>query len=85
MRQRLEDTLRELHEQLAEANDLDAEQRELLRDTLSEIQATLDDSNVSSTTLAQRLQEATMHFSETHPTLTQTAGRIADLLSQMGI
>ena len=85
MRERLEDTLQELHEQLAGAQDLDTEQRELLRSALAEIQDTLDDSNVSSSTLAQRLWEATQRFSETHPILTQTAGRIADLLSQMGI
>ena len=85
MRQTLETTLAELHEHLSHAEDLDAEEVRLLRGAVEEIQSTLDDTEVNSATLAQRLVESTRHFGETHPLLTNTIGRIADLLSQMGI
>jgi predicted nucleic acid-binding Zn-ribbon protein len=85
MRQTLEETLEDLHRQLSSAENLDQEQREKLRLAAEEIQQTLDDSSVSSFGLAQRLQQATAHFEHTHPRLTNTVGRIADLLAQMGI
>lgn len=85
MRQTLEETLQDLHDQLSRTEDLDAEEVAMLRHAANEIQATLDQADVSSAGLARRLQEATQHFSETHPRLTQTVGRIADLLSQLGI
>ncbi|MCA9133275.1 MAG: DUF4404 family protein [Planctomycetales bacterium] len=85
MRQNLEETLRDLHEQLAHAQDLDAEQVELLRAAVTEIEKTLDRTDVNSANLAEQLQEATERFSGSHPVLVQTVGRIADLLQQMGI
>lgn len=85
MRQQLEATLEELHEQLHSVDNLDSEQIHLLRSALEEIQTTLDRSDVSSSTLGQRLRDATRQFSQSHPVLTDTAGKIADLLSQMGI
>ena len=85
MRQSLEETLEDLHRQLEQTDDLDAEEIAALRKAVTEIQETLDRSDVSSSSLAQRLQESTQHFSQSHPVLTQTVGRIADLLAQMGI
>lgn len=85
MRQSLEETLRELHEQLDAAGDLDAEQLAMLRGAASEIEQTLDRADVSSHTIAQRLQEESLSFSQSHPVLVETIGRIADLLSRMGI
>ncbi|WP_145085771.1 DUF4404 family protein [Aureliella helgolandensis] len=85
MRQNLEPILEELHAELENAQDLDAEQLDMLRTAVAEIQSTLDQTDVSSATLAQRLQEATDQFSQSHPVLTNTIGRFADLLAQMGI
>ena len=85
MRQKLEEVLEELHAQLESVENLDEEQVQKLRDAAQEIQSTLDQADVSSASLAQRLEEATQQFSHSHPTLTTTVGRIADLLSQMGI
>ena len=85
MRQTLDEILDELHSQLANADDLEETQRQKLREAAEEIQATLDDSSISSYGLAERLQKATAHFEHTHPRLTNTVGRIADLLAQMGI
>lgn len=85
MRQTLEETLSELHQQLTSSEDLDDLQKQKLREAADEIQRTLDGSNVNSSGLAERLQQATVHFEHSHPHLTNTVGRIADLLAQMGI
>ena len=85
MRQKLEETLRELHEYLANAKDIDEAQAEMLRASLAEIQATLDSQEVDSSSLANSLVDRTLSFSESHPVLTSAVGRVADLLSQMGI
>ncbi len=85
MRPELEETLSQLHLQLESIDDLDEAEVERLRAAAHEIQSTLDRSDISSASLAERLQEATSKFSQSHPVLTNTVGRIADLLSQMGI
>ncbi len=85
MRQTLEQTLNELHEQLAGAQDLDEAQKTRLRQAVDEIQQTLDDSKVSSASLATQLKQAVAQFEQSHPALTNSIGRIADLLAQMGI
>ena len=85
MRQTLDETLTELQDQLAHLKDLDQEQLEKLRAAAQQISDTLDHQDVSSATLAQRLQEATRQFEQSHPQLTTTVGRIADLLAQLGI
>lgn len=85
MQAKLENTLQELHEQLTAAADLSDEQRELLRTTLAEIQAALEESPKSTSGLGGRLQEAALELESTHPALTNAVGRVADLLSQIGI
>ncbi len=85
MRQTLDETLNELHQQLAGAKDLDEAQRAKLRQAVEEIQQTLDDTQVSSASLATQLKQAVAQFENSHPQLTNSIGRIADLLSQMGI
>lgn len=85
MREPLNETLRTLREQLAAEESLDAEQIALLRRAADEIEETLDRTDVNSGELAERMRHDSLSFSETHPVLVQTIGRIADLLSQMGI
>lgn len=85
MREPLNETLRTLREQLAAEQSLDAEQIALLRRAADEIEETLDRSDVNSGELAEQMRTDSLSFSETHPVLVQTIGRIADLLSQMGI
>jgi hypothetical protein len=85
MRESLAETLKNLHEQLAAEQQLDAEQVAMLRSAAQEIEQTLDHADVSSAGLAQEMQAKSLSFSDTHPVLVQTIGRIADLLSQMGI
>lgn len=85
MRTQLEETLEQLRQQLSEIDSLDSDERDRLQAAVTEIQESLDADEVSSQSLAERLSEATAHFSEAHPTLTNSVGRIADMLSQMGI
>ncbi len=85
MLESLSDTLKNLHEQLAAEKTLDAEQIALLRSAVIEIEETLDNAEINSADLAQRMQTNSLTFSESHPLLVQTIGRIADLLAQMGI
>ncbi len=85
MRESLNETLRNLREQLAVEQSLDAEQVVLLRRAAEEIEQTLDRSDVDSRELAEQMRNDSLSFADTHPMLVQTIGRVADLLSQMGI
>jgi predicted nuclease with TOPRIM domain len=85
MRQKLEDAIQELQEQMANQQDLDADDIQQLRAALNEIHQTLDSKDVNSATLGERFHEQMQSFQTSHPVLTDTAGRIADMLSQMGI
>ncbi|MCY2976372.1 MAG: DUF4404 family protein [Planctomycetota bacterium] len=85
MQQKLEETLKELHEQLANTEDLGLEQVAMLRVTLAEIQAKLDDEHSAPSSLSAQLTESIEQIQGSHPVLTNTIARVADLLAQMGI
>jgi hypothetical protein len=102
-KEKIEELLRQLHNELAEADNVDAELSEKLRGTAAEIQTALqrqpalpatDDeasdndekaSGSESTGVIDQLRDAAERFEDSHPTLTNTVGRIADALSQLGI
>jgi hypothetical protein len=81
----LTDALDVVHRQLAEAENLDASEVEKLRDTMSEIQSVLDQESEQGETLSERVSSSARRFEESHPVLTETLGRVADILQQMGI
>ena len=83
--QDLTDALEVVHRQLAEAEHLDAEEVEKLRSTMSEIQSVLDQETDRGETLSDRVTSSARRFEESHPVLTETLGRVADILQQMGI
>ena len=85
MREQLDDALRQLHTALESIENLEADEQQRLRQAVSEISETLDEKHVDSAGLAKMLQEQTDAFQESHPVLTQTVGRVADMLAQMGI
>lgn len=85
MRNELEEALQQLHSALESVTNLDPEEAERLRRAVSEISSTLDEQDVDSASLAKRLSEQTESFQDSHPVLTETVGRVADMLSQMGI
>ena len=85
MRDELEEALGQLHSALESVDNLESDEAERLRQAVREISETLDEQHVDSAGLAKRLHEQTEAFQESHPVLTQTVGRIADMLAQMGI
>ncbi len=88
-RDRLREDLERLHQELARSESVDAASRGLLIDVLHDIEAVLERSEQETAgadeSLIDRLRETTSHFEESHPTLTELVGRIADMLSRLGI
>jgi len=85
MQETLDDTLQQLHEQIRDLGRLNESEREQLREAVTELQQSLDRFDVKSSDLAKRIHGTTTQFSEQYPGLAQTAGQVADILSQMGI
>lgn len=85
MRVELEEALKQLQTALESIENLESDEADRLRRAVEEISTTLDQQDVDSASLAKRLHEQTESFQESHPVLTQTVGRIADMLAQMGI
>lgn len=84
-RQKLEQLLRELEQQVREA-DLDSEQaRAQLRSLQQAIQQRLEGKPMEEQSLIDSAGEALREFEDKHPTLTLTLGRIMDQLSKLGI
>jgi len=56
---------------------------------LSDIRAAIEEGGEETSdeneSLLERLNEATRHFEESHPTLTAMVGRVAESLSNLGI
>ena len=84
MQKELRADLEKLRRELHEGPDLDAESRELLAGRAREIETAID-SEQEAGTLSDRLRAATEQFEESHPALTAVVGRIANLLSGVGI
>ncbi len=87
-REQLRETLELLHQQLGEAKDVDADMAAKLSGAIDDIATVLDeksDADYEPASLGERLGEATRHFEQSHPTLSGTIGRLADILAQMGI
>jgi CII-binding regulator of phage lambda lysogenization HflD len=74
-----------VHQQLSDSEHLDTEEVEKLRATMGEIQAVLDQQGDSEESLSERVSGSARRFEESHPVLTESLGRIADILQQMGI
>jgi hypothetical protein len=86
---RLREDLERLHQELARSESVDAASRGLLVDVLHDIEAVLERSEPETAgegqSLIDRLRETTGQFEESHPALTELVGRIADMLSRLGI
>ena len=82
--QELTDALKVIHQQLADADHLDPDDVENLRGTIVEIQAVLGEQDQDGS-LSEQISNSARKFEESHPVLTKTLGRVADMLQQMGI
>ena len=81
--------LEEFRNQVAQAEPLDEEDRNLLLSLDKEIERLVDRSDDESgdtpDTVLEQLQESIEHFEETHPTLTLTLSQMMTVLSNAGI
>ena len=84
----LRQMLEQLHAELQRAHAIDDRSRALLRSVLHDIEDLLEraeEPGKRAKSLTERLREAVGGFEETHPTLTEMVGRVADALAKMGI
>jgi seryl-tRNA synthetase len=81
----LNDALEAVHRELAESDHLDTDEVEKLQATMREIRTLLDQQTARGENLSDRVTKSARRFEESHPVLTETLGRIADILQQMGI
>lgn len=78
--------LETVHRELSDADHLDQEDVQNLQATMLEIQTALEQKKEpEAKSLSDRMYESARRFEESHPKLTETLGRIADTLQQMGI
>jgi diadenosine tetraphosphate (Ap4A) HIT family hydrolase len=82
---RLESAVRELESHLNEIKDLDPSSRELLLETISEIQAKLQAPGAESVNWSQRLSASITDVQASHPGLATMLTRVCDFLDQAGI
>jgi DNA repair ATPase RecN len=90
-KQRLAALLHQLHVELSEADDIDESLGAQLRAATAEIRQVLERDEFDRTAAApatgmiDQLRQAANRFEDSHPALTNTVGRVADALSQLGI
>lgn len=86
-KQHLREQLASLHVALANAGEVGPEARELLAEVLDDIQRLLEaeERERRPEGVVERLREAVEEFEESHPTLSEAAGRVIDALARMGI
>jgi hypothetical protein len=89
LKERLQATVRDLEQELAQSGPLDRESRDLLEQAAREIRSKLDATQTEgenpAESLVERVNTAARRFESTHPTLSGILERIADGLAQLGI
>lgn len=92
-REKLHQTLNELHEQLESAGSIDADAREHLREAMADIQSALDKSDPAitppadeegKTSVMDRLRDSVEQLEEDHPMMTKTLVELINTLHRMG-
>ena len=85
--QDLRQLLERLHTELQGADTIDDRSRELLRSVVGDIEELLERKHerAAPESIVARLREAVRDFEQTHPTLTDAIGRVADALAGIGI
>jgi predicted transcriptional regulator len=86
----LNERIQELLGELEQIEAVDQAAREQLTSVLSDIREAIaeeggEETSDENESLLERLNEATRHFEESHPTLTAMVGRVAESLSNLGI
>ena len=85
--EKLRATVSELEAELASLSELDDETRNLLEDTVNDLQAKLakHPDEIEPHSLTERLREVAEAFETSHPNLYGIVSRTIDALAQMGI
>ena len=85
----LRERIQELLGELEQVKAVDPGARDRLAAVVEEIRSAVENSDEDGSeaddSLLDRLNEATRHFEESHPTLTAMVGRVAESLSNLGI
>jgi hypothetical protein len=81
----LSDRLEQLRRELAASASLSAADRQRLEQLIADVRDHAEREQHEPQSLADRLQEATGHFEESHPRLTMSIGAVAEALSRLGI
>jgi ElaB/YqjD/DUF883 family membrane-anchored ribosome-binding protein len=88
-REQLNQRIQDLLDELEQVETADPAARKHLTSVLHDIRSMIagagDEAPAENDSLRERLNEATRHFEESHPTLTAMVGRVADSLSNLGI
>jgi hypothetical protein len=89
-KQRLQATLRQLHDELAQAEGVDPETLARLRELSDDMQRALDEREEDELSAdvqadASGLKDLLLKFEAEHPQLSAAVGRVADALAAMGI
>ncbi|MDD9935715.1 MAG: DUF4404 family protein [Myxococcales bacterium] len=84
-RKQLEQSLSELQRLLREADDIDSDVEERLKEAMEEIRDALQGKSRGGLSLRDRIGEAADDFEDSHPTLASTLGRVSELLARVGI
>ena len=88
-KEQLSERIQELLGELEQVETADPGARDRLASVLHEIREAIEETGSEASdehgSLLERLNEATRHFEESHPTLTAMVGRVAESLSNLGI
>jgi ElaB/YqjD/DUF883 family membrane-anchored ribosome-binding protein len=81
----LSERLEQLRRELASSTSLSVGDRQRLEQLIADVRDHIELERHEPQSLADRLQDATSHFEETHPRLTLAIGAVAEALSRLGI
>jgi hypothetical protein len=81
----LSERLDQLRRELAASASLAPEDRKRLEQLIADVRDHIELERHEPHSLADRLQDATSHFEETHPRLTLAIGAVAEALARLGI
>jgi hypothetical protein len=88
-KQQLHQMLEQLHAELSQAQSVDADDRELLKNLKTDVQVILERADEASpqqySSLGDRLREAIKQYEISHPRLTWAMGEVLDILSRSGV
>ena len=80
----LQDALEVIRQELADTEKLDAGEVTKLQGIMQEIHKALENRESDEESLSELVSHSARRFEESHPSLTENLGRVADILQQMG-